>query len=45
VCVTKVPSDYFELLGKLLLTNLAEIFRIGGGVGRDKFSRKPEVHR
>jgi hypothetical protein len=44
-CFTKVPIKYLVFMESPLIANGAEIFRIDGGVGKSKFSRKMEVSR
>jgi hypothetical protein len=43
--VTKVPIKYLVFMENPLIANGAEIFRIDGGVGKSKFSRKMDVSR
>jgi hypothetical protein len=45
VCVTRVPNEIIVVREWLLFVNGAEIFSIGGGVGKAKFSRTKEVYR
>jgi len=45
VSVAGVLNECFMALEKLLIANGAEIFRIGGCVGKANFSRKMVVSR